>query len=97
MIWCATTGSCSRRAEPEDNGVKDVRSGAEGMGENGGPVDWVLVPAANGGIMGVASSSKRAPLKTAGFDQIEKAFADAKAYSDWQFTFAPGVVRRKTP
>ncbi len=60
-------------------------------------VDWVLVPAANGGIMGVASSSKRAPLKTAGFDQIEKAFADAKAYSDWQFTFAPGVVRRKTP
>src|SRR6266568_8105353 len=60
-------------------------------------VDWVLVPAPNGGIMGVASSSKRAPLKTAGFDQIEKAFADAKAYSDWQFTFAPGVVRRKTP
>jgi len=48
MIWCATIGSCSRRAEPEDNGVKDVRSGAEGMGENGGPVDWVLVPTPNG-------------------------------------------------
>ena len=60
-------------------------------------VDWVLVPAPNGGIMGVASSSKRAPLKTAGFDQVEKSFADATAYSDWQFTFVPGVVRRKTP
>ena len=27
--------------DPEDNGVKDVKSGAEGMGENGIPyVDW---------------------------------------------------------
>ena len=60
-------------------------------------VDWVLVPAPNGGIMGVASSSKRAPLKTGHFDEADQDFANAIAYSDWQFTFLPGVVRRRTP
>ena len=60
-------------------------------------VDWVLVPAPNGGIMGVTSSSKRAPLKTAHFDDADREFADASAYSAWQFTFRPGQVRRKTP
>ncbi len=58
-------------------------------------VDWVLVPAPNGGIMGVSSSSKRAPLKTAHFDEADQDFADAKAYSDWQFTFMPGVGRAR--
>jgi type II secretory pathway pseudopilin PulG len=57
-------------------------------------VDWVLVPAPAGGIMGVASGSKRAPLKTAGFDDADRDFVDAKAYGDWQFTFVPGVLRR---
>lgn len=60
-------------------------------------VDWLLVPAPNGGIMGVASSSKRVPLKAAGFDAAEKDFADAKTYGDWQFTFAAGAIRRKSP
>ena len=60
-------------------------------------VDWVLVPAPGGGIMGVASSSKRAPLKTGHFDDADQGFADAKAYSDWQFIFRAGVVRRKAP
>jgi type II secretory pathway pseudopilin PulG len=60
-------------------------------------VDWVLVPAPNGGIMGVTSSSKRAPLKTKNFDLADKAFEDASTYSDWQFTFVPGLVRRWPP
>ena len=60
-------------------------------------VDWVLVPAPNGGIMGVTSSSKRAPLKNGHFDEADQDFANASAYSDWQFTFLPGVIRRKTP
>jgi len=47
--------------------------------------------------MGVASSSKRAPLKTAGFDPADDDFADATTYGDWKFTFLPGVVRRRTP
>jgi type II secretory pathway pseudopilin PulG len=59
--------------------------------------DWVLLPAPNGGIMGVTSSSKRAPLKTGHFDETDQEFANASAYSDWKFTFAPGMVRRKTP
>jgi hypothetical protein len=62
-------------------------------------VDWVLVPAPApaSGIMGVASSSKLAPLKTGHFDEADRGFADAKAYGDWQFTFAPGLVRRRAP
>jgi type II secretory pathway pseudopilin PulG len=58
-------------------------------------VDFVLVPAPNGGIMGVTSSSKRAPLKTGRFDEGDQDFANASAYCDWQFTFVP-VVRGKT-
>jgi type II secretory pathway pseudopilin PulG len=60
-------------------------------------VDWVLVPAPSGGIMGVASSSGRAPLKTGSFDAADQGFSDAAAYSDWQFTFVPGAVRRRAP
>ena len=60
-------------------------------------VDWVPVTAPNGGIMGVASSSKRAPLKTGQFDEVDQDFEKASTYSDWQFTFQAGRVRRKTP
>lgn len=60
-------------------------------------VDWVLLPAPNGGIMGVASSSKRAPLKTGHFDEVDQEFAEASSYGDWQFTFTPGPLRRKLP
>ncbi len=60
-------------------------------------LDWVLVAAPSGGIMGVASSSTRAPLKTANFDAVDDGFADASTYGDWQFTFAPGVIRRRAP
>ncbi len=52
-------------------------------------VDWVLLLAPNGGIMGVASSSKRAPLKSARFDEADAEFADASSYGDWKFTFVP--------
>lgn len=57
-------------------------------------VDWTLVQAPNGGIMGVASASKRAPLKTAGFDDADQDFAKAATYGDWQFTFVPRIRRR---
>jgi type II secretory pathway pseudopilin PulG len=56
-------------------------------------VDWALVPAPSGGIMGVASSSKRAPLKTGHFDDVDRDFDKATSYNDWQFTFSPAVVR----
>ncbi len=61
-------------------------------------VDWVLLPAPSGGIMGVASSSGRAPLKTGGFDDVaDQGFEDASSYGDWQFAFAPVLVRRRAP
>lgn len=60
-------------------------------------VDWVLLPAPDGGIMGVASSSKRSPLKTGGFDVADQGFAEASSYGDWQFTFAPGRYHRRVP
>ncbi len=61
--------------------------------------DWVLVPApGGGGIMGVASRSTRAPLKTGGFDEADRDFADASTYGDWAFTFPPrATLRRKQP
>lgn len=59
--------------------------------------DWVLVPAPNGGIMGVASSSKRAPVKTGHFDDADRDFAEAGTYGDWRFTFLPSLVRRRSP
>jgi type II secretory pathway pseudopilin PulG len=57
-------------------------------------VDWALVPAPSGGIMGIASRSTRAPLRTAHFDDADRAFEDAKTYGDWQFTFVAAGVRR---
>lgn len=60
-------------------------------------VDWVLVPSPGGGIMGVASSSTRAPLKTGHFEEVDRDFADASSYRDWQFTFQAGAWRRGAP
>ncbi len=57
--------------------------------------DWVLLPAPSGGIMGVASSSKRAPLKSARFDPVDQGFAEATTYGDWQFIFQPPLTRRR--
>lgn len=58
-------------------------------------LDWTLLPAPRGGIMGVASSSKRTPLKTAHFEDVDQEFANVTAYSDWRFYFIPGVGRRR--
>lgn len=60
-------------------------------------VDWALVLAPNGGIMGVASRSKGAPIKTGHFDVEDQGFEGANTYGDWQFLFQPAVYRRRTP
>jgi hypothetical protein len=54
-----------------------------------GDADWTLIPAPNGGFMGVASSSQRAPLKRVGFDWIDTDFEQAEKYSDWAFVYDP--------
>jgi type II secretory pathway pseudopilin PulG len=51
--------------------------------------DWTLLPAPNGGFMGVASTSAEAPLKHAGFDPEDVDFDKAEKYSDWAFIHDP--------
>lgn len=53
-----------------------------------GRVDWELLRDAKGGIVGVRSRSRRAPLQTAGFRAEEADFARAKTYADWVFAAA---------
>ncbi len=60
-------------------------------------VDWELQLAPGGGIMGVASTSKRAPLKTDRFDDADQDFTGATSYGGWKFTFVPAASRRRTP
>jgi type II secretory pathway pseudopilin PulG len=55
-----------------------------------GKADWTLVLTADGqGIMGIASSSKAAPLKRRNFTFQDRAFTDADCVCLWQFTYSP--------
>jgi type II secretory pathway pseudopilin PulG len=54
-----------------------------------GDTRWGLVAAPDGGVMGVYSLSKAAPIKSGGFAARDQAFEGAAAYSDWQFFYAP--------
>jgi type II secretory pathway pseudopilin PulG len=54
-----------------------------------GMADWTLIRGPDGGVMGVASSSKGAPLKVRGFDSANEFFKDATCYCDWQFIYVP--------
>jgi len=56
-----------------------------------GQRQWGLVKAPEGGIMGVFSTSEAEPLKTGNFNLVNKHFADAKTYKDWQFFHSPSV------
>ena len=52
-------------------------------------VDWGLVEAPQGGIMGVYSKSEETPIKSAGFAERDAAFEAMGAYSEWQFVHVP--------
>ena len=65
-----------------------------------GSTEWALIKAPQGGIMGIASSSERAPLKRAGFLDPNRAFEeqavrlkDKLRYRDWEFIYEP-LLRR---
>ena len=62
-----------------------------------GAADWTLLPGTNGGFMGVASASARAPLKHAGFDPADVDFDKAEKYSDWTFVYDPHRNTRSPP
>jgi type II secretory pathway pseudopilin PulG len=59
-----------------------------------GHLDWAIVRTADGGILGVHSSSQGVPLKKANFAAGEQDFADAECYCDWQFVFNTSRARR---
>jgi type II secretory pathway pseudopilin PulG len=56
--------------------------------------DWTAVPAPDGSIMGVASTSTQAPRKVAGFDSDDEDFDKAETYADWKFSYVPEVAGR---
>jgi type II secretory pathway pseudopilin PulG len=62
-----------------------------------GTPEWQAIPAPGGGIMGVASTSKRVPLKQASFEPRDVSFAAADCYCAWQFVYVPRFGRRPAP
>ena len=66
-----------------------------------GKPDWTLLRTdalgitGPSGISGIASSSAKVPIKTAGFAAGQAAFKDAASYADWKFEFVPRLGRRK--
>ncbi len=50
---------------------------------------FALMPAPDGGIMGVHSPSTEAPIKTGNFPLENQSFADARSYQDWKFFHSP--------
>ena len=54
--------------------------------------DWVLIASATGGIMGIHSTSEKAPIKTQGFDALHLAFSQQTSYAKWTFCFPECVV-----
>lgn len=51
-----------------------------------GHQQWGLITL-GGRIMGVHSLSSRKPRKKAGFSEAQAAFAQARSYQDWRFTY----------
>jgi type II secretory pathway pseudopilin PulG len=54
-----------------------------------GQAQWGLLPAPDGGIMGVYSLSEAAVIKSQGFTGRDAVFDGAARYSDWTFGYAP--------
>ena len=54
-----------------------------------GDQNWGIVPAPDGGVMGVYSLSARRPVKIDGFPQGMASFINATKYQDWKFVYQP--------
>ncbi|MFL9984050.1 type II secretion system protein [Paraburkholderia sediminicola] len=50
---------------------------------------FMPIPAPDGGVMGVRSTSLRKPIKVAGFKTNQMALATARSYQQWEFSYAP--------
>jgi type II secretory pathway pseudopilin PulG len=51
--------------------------------------EWRVLRNGDGGIIGVASSSLKAPLKTDNFPVKLNIFTGAERYADWEFLYLP--------
>ena len=64
-----------------------------------GRAEWGLIEAPGGGIMGVYSLSKAAPVKRSQFAARDRTFNEASGYDEWRFIYerplASGVVGRE--
>ena len=57
-----------------------------------GKAEWGLVMAPEGGIQGVYSLSRQAPIKRARFGSLEFEFENASTYSGWRFMYVPQLA-----
>ena len=63
-----------------------------------GKPDWVLVTRGDGRITGVASRSKKAPLKQDNFtNPLDRDFRASAALSEWRFVYTPALVEGIPP
>jgi hypothetical protein len=51
--------------------------------------EWGLVPAPDGGIMGIYSKADAKPIRTVMLTRDDNVSASAATYRDWQFTYLP--------
>ena len=58
----------------------------------GDHLDWILIQAPDGGIMGVASQTDQPPLRKTRFPPVLEYFQEASSYREWQFTWQPKVL-----
>lgn len=55
--------------------------------------EWTFIRSADGGIAGVASQSKREPLKKTNFPKGLEKFENAAGYNEWIFEYIPGALQ----
>lgn len=59
-----------------------------------GNADWGVIPAPEGGIMGVHSISTAEPIKQGNFPLRWSEFEGKRSYADWRFVYRPVAVER---
>jgi type II secretory pathway pseudopilin PulG len=52
-------------------------------------VQWGVVAAPGGGVMGIYSLSSGRPIKSGNFEAKNETFTGASRYSDWKFVYEP--------
>jgi type II secretory pathway pseudopilin PulG len=57
-----------------------------------GKPDWGLVMAPEGGIQGVYSLSREAPIKRSNFAGTDFEFENGASYSNWRFIYSPQLA-----